>query len=60
MTIMDRELKITEAKFKELLRAKKVRPASLEDVNGTHHRRPLVKHPRTGQWFVTAKEGQKE
>jgi hypothetical protein len=43
---------ITEAEFRALLSAKKIRPASLEDVNGTHHRRPLYKHPRTSQYYV--------
>ena len=33
-----------------------IRPASLDDVWGTHHQRPLYKHPNTGQWYTTTKE----
>lgn len=47
---------VTEEEFKALLQSKKIRPASLEDVHGTHHTRPLYKHPRTGQFFVASKE----
>jgi hypothetical protein len=51
-----REIRLDEEEFKQLLTAKSIRPASLEDVMGTHHKRPLVRHPRTGQWFVLTKE----
>ncbi len=47
-----REKKITAEEFKQLLRDKQIRPASLEDVYGTHHKRSLYKHPNTGAWFV--------
>ena len=43
---------VTEEEFKALLKSGKIRPASLEDVHGTHHKRPLYKHPRTGQYYV--------
>lgn len=43
---------ITEQEFKQILFAKLIRPASLEDVHGTHHKRTLYRHPRTGQHFV--------
>ena len=49
---MSRLKTVTEEEFKLLLRAKKIRPASLEDVHGTHHSRPLYKHPRTGEFYV--------
>lgn len=43
---------VTEQEFKQLLFAKLIQPASLEDVHGTHHKRALYRHPRTGQYFV--------
>jgi len=46
---------ISEEEFKRMLLAREIRPASLEDVNGTHHERPLFKHPRTGQFYTTVK-----
>jgi len=45
---------VTEQEFKQLLFAKLIRPASLEDVRGTHHKRALYRHPCTGQYFVEA------
>lgn len=50
--IVERLKSISEAKFRELLRKKFIRPASLEDVNGTHHTRPLYRHPKTNQYYV--------
>lgn len=47
-----REQIVTEEQFKKLVQHKKIRPASLEDVSGTHHKRPLYRHPRTKQWYV--------
>lgn len=47
-----RLVQTTVEEFKELLKAGKIRPASLEDVNGTHHTRALYKHPNTKAWFV--------
>lgn len=41
-----------KAVFEIALRERTIRPASLEDVAGTHHQRQLVQHPNTGQWFV--------
>lgn len=41
--------------FKALLAAKLIRPASLYDVSGTHHKRALYIHPKTGDWFVAVK-----
>lgn len=38
--------------FKSWLDAKAIRPASLEDVWGTHHDRPVYAHPNTGAPFV--------
>jgi hypothetical protein len=55
MAGMSRETKVTPEEFIALLRGKLIRPASLEDVNGTHHKRALYKHPNTGQWFVATK-----
>lgn len=49
---MQRLREIDEDTFKKLLVAKRIRPASLDDVNGTHHKRPLYKHPRTGQYYT--------
>lgn len=46
---------VTEAEFRELLRAKLIRPASLEDVNGTHHKRNLYRHPNTQQYYVAVR-----
>lgn len=42
--------------FAKLLHAKMIRGASLEDVLGTHHDRPLYQHPHTFEWFVQIKE----
>lgn len=44
---------VSTEEFRQLLTAKQIRPASLEDVHGTHHQRPLFKHPNTGQYYVT-------
>ena len=38
-----------------MLAARLIRPASLEDVCGTHHKRPLFRHPRTGQWYTSVR-----
>jgi len=35
---------------------KLIRPASLEDVYGTQHKKPLYKHPNTKQFWVATKE----
>lgn len=43
----------TILEFKTLLAAKQIRGASLDDVMGTHHQRPLYKHPHTGELFVS-------
>lgn len=47
---------VTEAEFRELLRHKRIRPASLEDVHGTHHRRALYRHPNTHQYYVAVRQ----
>lgn len=39
--------------FKALLAMKRIRPASLEDVYGTHHKRALYQHPNTGAYYVS-------
>lgn len=44
---------VSREKFKEWLDAKAIRPASLEDMWGTHHDRPCYAHPVTGQPFVS-------
>lgn len=54
-TIHKRTAEDHEGEFRLLLAAKKIRPASLEDVHGTHHQRPLYRHPRTGQYYTTIK-----
>ena len=43
---------VTPDEFRALLKAKLIRAASLYDVEGTHHTRPLYRHPNTGDWFV--------
>ena len=43
---------VSVEEFKRLLKAKEIRPASKDDVFGTHHKRPLYKHPNTGQYYV--------
>lgn len=43
--------------FKALLAAKLIRPASLQDVSGLHHKRMLCKHPNTGQYWVEVVQG---
>lgn len=50
-----RERKVSPEEFKLLLWSKRIRPASLDDVRGTHHRRALYVHPSTGQWYVAVK-----
>ena len=50
---------VTVEEFKELLKVKAIRPASLEDVNGTHHSRHLYKHPNTAQYYVETKTTEK-
>lgn len=51
-SILRRERTVSEQEFRGLIARKVIRAASLEDVHGTHHKRPLYRHPRTGQWFV--------
>jgi hypothetical protein len=46
---------ITVDEFKSLLFKKEIRPASLEDVWGTHHNRPIYIHPNTKQPYVKVK-----
>lgn len=55
--IQQRERHFSVDGFKKLLADKKIRPASIDDMYGTHHKRPLVKHPNTGDWFVYVNEG---
>lgn len=52
---MKRLKHITPDDFKSLLAARAIRPASLDDVYGTHHKRDLYKHPNTGQYYVSIK-----
>lgn len=52
---MRRVKTISSSEFRSLLLSKKIRAASLEDVNGTHHKRALCRHPNTGQWYVWVK-----
>lgn len=52
---MGRVKSISPEEFKALLAAKAIRAASLEDVAGTHHKRPLYKHPNTNQYYVAVK-----
>lgn len=42
--------------FQIALRARTIRPASLDDVEGTHHKRKLVRHPNTNDWYVLCRE----
>jgi len=50
--MVDRVVNITKEDFRALLSAKAIRPASLEDVYGTHHKRPLYRHPNTNDYYV--------
>jgi hypothetical protein len=47
-----REVSISVHGFKRLLELKLIRPASLDDVQGTHHKRDLYRHPNTRAWYV--------
>jgi hypothetical protein len=49
---MKKPLPITVEEFKNLLSKKQIRPASLDDVWGTHHERPIYLHPNTKQPYV--------
>lgn len=53
--LRNRKVEVTVEEFKRLLSEKKIRPASLEDVHGTHHKRTLYKHPNTGQLYVASR-----
>ena len=44
--------------FIQLLREGKIRGASVDDVNGTHHKRALYRHPNTQQFFVEVSDEQ--
>lgn len=55
MTRQSRIKEITVEEFKRLLAAKLIRPASLDDCYGTHHKRNLYRHPNTKQFFVAVK-----
>ena len=50
-----RVLDVTTEEFIRLLQGKVIRPASLDDVHGTHHKRSLFRHPTTRQFFVAVK-----
>lgn len=52
---MKRETAITVEEFKAMLSAKLIRPATVQDVEGLHHKRNLYKHPNTGQWYVATR-----
>jgi hypothetical protein len=54
-SINKRVVKTTPEEFKKLLLTKKIRPASLNDVHGTHHKKKLYKHPNTQQYYVAVK-----
>lgn len=41
--------------FKRWVATKAIRPASLADVNHTHHKRKLYTHPNTKQPWVAVK-----
>ena len=43
---------IEPEKFEQMLKAGLIRPASVDDVWGTHHDRPIYDHPNTGQPYV--------
>jgi hypothetical protein len=45
-------IEISVDEFKKMLKNKEIRPASLEDIWGTHHNRPIYQHPNTKQPFV--------
>jgi hypothetical protein len=47
---------ISTEDFKRMLKNVEIRPASLEDVWGTHHDRPVFLHPNTKQPFVKTME----
>lgn len=51
---------VTPEQFKALMAAKAIRPASLDDVLGTHHTRNLYRHPMTDQYYTatTSNEAQ--
>jgi hypothetical protein len=53
----NRVVNITKEDFRALLSAKAIRPASLEDVYGTHHKRPLYRHPNTNDYYVEVTNG---
>ena len=55
-----RQVKVTPEQFRALLAGKMIRGASLDDVLGTHHQRPLYMHPTTGEWYVAVKPFQSE
>lgn len=52
---MSRVKTVSALEFRRLLAAKRIRPASLEDVYGTHHKRSLYRHPVTNQYYVEVK-----
>jgi hypothetical protein len=52
---MERLIDVGLEEFKRLLSSKEIRPASLDDVMGTHHKRPLYRHINTGQFYVAVK-----
>lgn len=47
-----RQQLVTKEEFKALMTNRQIRPASLQDVEGIHHQRPLYQHPNTKQWWV--------
>ena len=46
---------ISVDEFKHLLINNLIRLASLQDVEGIHHQRPLFRHPNTGAYYTTVK-----
>lgn len=53
MTKLKHVKHVSRETFKKWLDEKQIRPASLEDMWGTHHNRPCYAHPVTGQPFVS-------
>lgn len=50
---LDKRLKtVSTEEFKQMVNNRTIRSASMEDILGTHHQKPLYQHPNTGYLWV--------
>lgn len=50
---LDKRLQhVSVDEFKQMVNDRTIRSACMEDILGTHHQKPLYRHPNTGHLWV--------